>query len=92
VTWQMGRKRLLATSNESPIFEKQIKKTVWEKKDFFIKQLFLYDIPVEVVDVIAVVETSTPFQAPGSNPWRATVLCYFNHTVYCRVVSLRYLG
>jgi hypothetical protein len=31
VTWQMGRKRLLATSNESPIFEKQIKKKCVKK-------------------------------------------------------------
>jgi hypothetical protein len=31
VTWQMGRKRLLARSNESPIFENQIKKFCFEK-------------------------------------------------------------
>jgi hypothetical protein len=32
VTWQMGQKRLLATSNESLIFENQIKKKCVEKK------------------------------------------------------------
>jgi hypothetical protein len=32
VTWQMGRKRLLATSNESRLFEKQIKKKCVGKK------------------------------------------------------------
>jgi hypothetical protein len=33
VTWRMGRKRLLATSNESPIFENQIKKKCVGKKE-----------------------------------------------------------
>jgi hypothetical protein len=69
VTWQMGRKRLLATSNESPIFEKQIKKLCGKKKEFVIKKLFLCVTPVEVVDVIAVVKLPTPFQAQGSNPF-----------------------
>jgi hypothetical protein len=37
VTWQMGRKRLLATSNESPMFENQIeKKCVGKKRNRFL--------------------------------------------------------
>jgi hypothetical protein len=32
MTWQMGQERLLATSNESPIFKNQIKIMYVEKK------------------------------------------------------------
>jgi hypothetical protein len=35
-TWQMGQERLLATSNESPIFKNQIKNYVCEKRNYFL--------------------------------------------------------
>jgi hypothetical protein len=35
-TWRMRRKHLLATSNESPIFENQIKKKYVKKKKYFL--------------------------------------------------------
>jgi hypothetical protein len=54
VTWQMGRKRLLATSNESPIFEEE-KKTVWKKKEYINSGLFPEFISVELADATEVV-------------------------------------
>jgi hypothetical protein len=43
VTWHMGRERLLATSNESTIFEKKIKRSVWGKKGIVVNKLLVYD-------------------------------------------------